>query len=130
MLDIICTRKEKTRVILFFAIYKMMLIIFKSENCSYPSFFFFVIELILNSFTDQYEASRSTRSSISNTNDDILNMPVVSGASSFRYSRGRATVLWPGAIWSIRERRLILIIKKKKKKKNDKKKDVARIPNR
>ena len=35
MLDIICTRKEKTRVILFFEIYDMMLIIFKSENCSY-----------------------------------------------------------------------------------------------
>ena len=35
MLDIICTRKEKTRVILFFEIYKMMLIIFKSENCGY-----------------------------------------------------------------------------------------------
>ena len=35
MLDIICTRKEKTRVILFFEIYKMMLIIFKYENCSY-----------------------------------------------------------------------------------------------
>ena len=35
MLDIICTRKEKTRVILFFEIYKMVLIIFKSENCSY-----------------------------------------------------------------------------------------------
>ena len=35
MLDIICTRKEKTLVILFFEIYKMMLIIFKSENCSY-----------------------------------------------------------------------------------------------
>ena len=35
MLDIIHTRKEKTQVILFFEIYKMMLIIFKSENCSY-----------------------------------------------------------------------------------------------
>ena len=35
MLDTICTRKEKTRVILFFEIYKIMLIIFKSENCSY-----------------------------------------------------------------------------------------------
>ena len=35
MLDIICTRKEKTQVILFFEIYKMVLIIFKSENCSY-----------------------------------------------------------------------------------------------
>ena len=35
MLDIICTRKEKTRVILFFEIYKMVLIIFKYENCSY-----------------------------------------------------------------------------------------------
>ena len=35
MLDIICTRKEKTRVILFFEIYKMVLIILKSENCSY-----------------------------------------------------------------------------------------------
>ena len=34
MLDIICTRKEK-RVILFFEIYKMVLIIFKYENCSY-----------------------------------------------------------------------------------------------
>ena len=32
MLDIICTRKEKTRVILFFEIYKTVLIIFKSEN--------------------------------------------------------------------------------------------------
>ena len=30
MLDIICTRKEKTRVILFFEIYKTVLIIFKS----------------------------------------------------------------------------------------------------
>ena len=35
MLDIICTRKEKITVFLFFEIYKMMLIIFKSENCSY-----------------------------------------------------------------------------------------------
>ena len=35
MLNTICTRKEKTQVILFFEIYKMMLIIFKSENCSY-----------------------------------------------------------------------------------------------
>ena len=35
MLDIICTRKEKTRVILFFEIYKIVLIVFKSENCSY-----------------------------------------------------------------------------------------------
>ena len=32
MLDTICTRKEKIRVIYFFEIYKMMLIIFKSEN--------------------------------------------------------------------------------------------------
>ena len=35
MLDIICTRKEKTWLILFFEIYEMVLIIFKSENCSY-----------------------------------------------------------------------------------------------
>ena len=35
MLDIICTRKEKIRVVLFFEIYKRMLIIFKYENCSY-----------------------------------------------------------------------------------------------
>jgi len=32
MLDIICTRKEKIRVFLFLAIYKMMLNIFKSER--------------------------------------------------------------------------------------------------
>ena len=44
MLDIICTRKEKTRVILFFEIYKMVLIILKSENSRYtgaPPFFLF-----------------------------------------------------------------------------------------
>ena len=35
MLNTICTRKEKTWEILFFEIYKMVLIIFKSENCSY-----------------------------------------------------------------------------------------------
>ena len=38
MLDIICTKKEKTWVILFFEIYKTMLIIFKSENCSYTGY--------------------------------------------------------------------------------------------
>ena len=32
MLDIICTKKEKTRVFLFFKLYKMMLNIFKSEQ--------------------------------------------------------------------------------------------------
>ena len=45
MLDIICTRKEKTQVFLFFEIYKMVLIIFKSENSRYtgaPPFFLFV----------------------------------------------------------------------------------------
>ena len=34
MLDIICTRKEKIQVFLFFAIYKMMLKLFKSERTS------------------------------------------------------------------------------------------------
>ena len=32
MLDIICSRKEKTRVFLYFNFYKMMLNIFKSER--------------------------------------------------------------------------------------------------
>ena len=35
MLDIICTRKEKIRVFLFFELYKLVLIIIQSENCSY-----------------------------------------------------------------------------------------------
>ena len=37
MLDIIWRKEEKKkmRIILFFEIYKMVLIIFKSENCSY-----------------------------------------------------------------------------------------------
>ena len=32
MLDIICTKKEKTRVFLFFKLYKMVLNIIKSER--------------------------------------------------------------------------------------------------
>ena len=50
MLFIICTKKEKTRVFLFFNFHKMMLIIIKSENCSYTGicFFFAIAKKVLD----------------------------------------------------------------------------------
>ena len=69
MLDIICTRKEKTRVILFFKIYKMVLIILKSENCSYtgdpPCFilFYSVFDIFLFIFFCSFEEKNQHRRS-------------------------------------------------------------------